>query len=189
MQIINNTFITNFKIGDNIHYNLEVLRSLYAAEELLPENRKKYLEKPITVTLVSICEAIIFDFIERSKILTREGITGLSDASLIELRESNTWSFEKKINLFKRLDILQTNDQYVYEYLEKLSWLRNRVHIQNEKNRFEAHEIKAFKKSRRIEAEKMLELLMKKIAELYPRPVQMHGYVNNFELPWNEYFS
>jgi hypothetical protein len=189
MHTVNNTFITNFKIGDNIHHNLEVLKSLYASEELLPEKRKKYLEKPITVILVCICEAIIFDFIERSKILTREGIIGLPEASLIELRQSNTWNFEKKINLFNRLNILQTNNEHVYEYLEKLSWLRNRMHIQNEKNRFEADEIKAFKKSRRVEAEKMLELLMKKISKLYPRPKQMHGYVKDFELPWADYFD
>jgi hypothetical protein len=75
---VSSSFIGNFKIGDNIHYNLDVLKALYISRAGLPAYQKYFLEKPITVILVSICEAIIYDFIGRSKLFTREGIDGLS---------------------------------------------------------------------------------------------------------------
>lgn len=103
MPIVKNTFIAKFKIGDNIHYNLDVLKALYSSIDLVSDEQKGHLEKPITVILVSICEAIIYDFIERSKIFSREGINGLSAEILDRLRQSNAWKSEKKIKLFKEL--------------------------------------------------------------------------------------
>lgn len=191
MSIIKNTFIGKFKIGDNVHYNIKVLKALYSSRNELPEDQKNYLEKPITVILVSICEALIYDFIDRSKYFVREGVAGLSEASLDRLRKSNAWKFEKKIKLFKELNLLKTSDANIYIFLQNLANLRNRIHIQNEFNNFEADEIIAFNTQRRIEAEKMVELLMSKLSEHYPRPnhIIMSQYVNDFELPWDCHFN
>lgn len=188
---IKSSFIGIFKIGDNIHYNLRVLNTLYKSLNSLPEQDQPFLEKPITLILVAICEAIIYDFIYRSKEFTREGIAGLSGESLEKLRSSNPWNLDKKIQLIRTLNILNTDDQNVYSYLENLANLRNRIHIQNENQNFENDEHLAFKKSRRIEAEKMVELLMKKFLEYYPRPphIAMSEHVPDFELPWEPHFN
>ncbi len=185
------SFLASFKIGDNIHYNLSVLRILYKAQGALCASEAVFLEKPITVLLVSICEAIIYDFIKRSQWFTIEGIHGLSQDHINILRESKAWSMEKKIELIKKINVLQMSDHSAYDYLDNLSRLRNRIHIQNEKENFEADEILAFTKPRRIQAEKMVELLMKKISRLYPRPghIQMSQYVEDFYLPWEPHFS
>ena len=191
MTIIQNTFIGKFKIGDNIHYNLKILKALYSSRIALLEDQKHYLEKPITVILVSICEALIYDFIDRSKYFVREGVNGLTDVSLQRLRNSNTWSFEKKIKLFKELNLLKTTDITTYTYLENLANLRNRIHIQNEHGNFEADELDAFTVARRVEAEKMVELLMKKLSVHYPRPAYIitSKHVEDFELPWSCHFN
>lgn len=192
MNTVSGSFIGKFKIGDNIHYNLKVLNILYLSLKNLPSEHQIYLEKPITVILVSICEAIIHDFIFfRSKNFTREGISGLSKKNLEVLRSSNPWNFEKKIQLVKKLNLLNTEDQNTYTYLEKLAQLRNRIHIQNEKQNFEDDEHLVFKKIRRVEAEKMVELLMKRLLELYPRPahITMSEHVEDFKLPWKSHFS
>ena len=191
MNKIKGSFIGKFKIGDNIHYNLKVLNTLYFSLNNLPEENLIFLEKPITVILVSICEAIIYDFIFRSKIFTREGVAGLSSENLKELRSKNPWKFEKKIDLVKRLNLLKTDDENIYIKLDKLAKLRNRIHIQNENQNFEEDEHLVFIKSRRIEAEKMVELLMKKLLELYPRPahIRMSEHVPDFELPWEQHFN
>lgn len=60
---------------------------------------KRYLNKPMTVTLVSICEALIFDFIDRSKFFTQEGVTGLNEVNLEKLRTAKSWSMDQKIRL------------------------------------------------------------------------------------------
>jgi hypothetical protein len=103
MLKVSSAFIGNFKIGDNIHYNLEVLKTLYACNEELSPDQKRFLDKPITVTLVSICEALIYDFIDRSKFFTQEGVTGLSEEALERLRQAKAWSLDKKLNLLKEL--------------------------------------------------------------------------------------
>lgn len=72
-----------------------------------------------------------------------------------------------------------------------MSILRNRIHIQNEHGNFEVDEADAFTRDRRLGAEKMVELLMKRIGYLYPRPhhIVMSGFVADFELPWQAYFN
>jgi hypothetical protein len=54
------TFIWNFKHGDNILYNLEILQTLY--ETGVTAKNKSRLNKPITITIISIIEAILVDF-------------------------------------------------------------------------------------------------------------------------------
>ncbi len=191
MWKITASFLASFKIGDNIHYNLEVLKTLYSAHNSLSKDRSIYLEKPITIILVAICEAIIHDFIKRSQWFTVEGINGLTETQLNTLRDSKAWSMEKKIELFKKINLLQTTDVGLYDLLDNLSKLRNRIHIQNEKQNFEVDEIYAFTKARRVQAEKMVEVLMKTISTLYPRPIHIRdsGFVEDFELPWNPYFD
>jgi hypothetical protein len=188
---VGSAFIGNFKIGDNIHYNLQVLKTLYACKDDLSPPQRRFLDKPITVILVSICEALIFDLIDRSKYFTQEGVSGLSEQELDRLRQAKAWSFDKKISLLKELDLLKSQNSDVYERLEKLAKLRNRIHIQNENKNFEDDEAKAFTYQRRLKAEEMVELLMIRFGELYPRPTHIvkSQYVEDFELPWSSHFK
>jgi hypothetical protein len=187
---VSSSFIGNFKIGDNIHYNLDVLKALYISRAGLPAYQKYFLEKPITVILVSICEAIIYDFIGRSKLFTREGIDGLSSEDLEKLRNRKSYQMDKKIKLIEELNLLQTSDPNVYDHLGKLVTLRNRIHIQNENQNLERDEKDAFTVPRRVEAEKMVELLTKRLGTLYPRPphIVMSQFIEDFELPWRAHF-
>lgn len=191
MWKITASFLASFKIGDNIHYNLEVLKTLYKGYNTLSKDRVIYLEKPITLILVAICEAIIYDFIKRSQWYTVEGVDGLTEHQLNTLRSSKAWSMDKKIKLFKQINLLGTSDDSLYELLDSLSKLRNRIHIQNEMQNFEVDEINAFTKARRVQAEKMVELLVKTISTLYPRPshIKNSKYLEDFEFPWKEHFN
>jgi hypothetical protein len=189
MFSLSGTFIANFKLADNIRYNFSILRVLYLNQSKANIPDKAYFEKPITVILVSICEALVCDFIFRSQKLTREGVFGLSNLNLAELRKSKAWDLEKKVKLVKRLDLLQTKNKEVYEVFSKLAKLRNRLHIQNEKANFEADEIKAYTNQRRVIAEKLLEYMICRFGELYPRPAHIHlsKYVDDFEMPWDSH--
>lgn len=185
------TFIGQFKIGDNIHYNLSVVRALYESRNLLQPYKARLLEKPITVLLVSICEALIHDLIYRARNFTNEGLPSLDKEELEKLRTEKSWRLEKKVELIGKLDVLRASTPQVYEFLKTLATLRNRLHIQNEHQNFEANEAEAFTEERRILAEQMVEFLIRKFNKLYPRPshIRESQYVNDFSLPWEPHFG
>ena len=56
-------FIWNFQHGDNIMYNFRVLKALYQAKDRT--NPSRILNKPITIQIVSIVEAVLIDFLVR----------------------------------------------------------------------------------------------------------------------------
>ena len=56
------SFVWNFKHGDNIIYNFEILQELYNVKKVTKNN---ILNKPIIIITVSIIEAILIDFIYR----------------------------------------------------------------------------------------------------------------------------
>jgi hypothetical protein len=56
-------FVWNFRHGDNIIYNFEVLAALYSARD--SSDQKQIFNKPITIAMVSIVEAILIDFLIR----------------------------------------------------------------------------------------------------------------------------
>ena len=61
------TFNWNFKVGDNIKHNLEEVFFLYKVKKEYGSSIKEeqFLNKHISVTLVSIIEAILYDFVVR----------------------------------------------------------------------------------------------------------------------------
>src|SRR4051812_26192085 len=80
MFIISSGFIGNFKIGDNINYNLDILALLYAQYAAASEHDRQLLRKPIVVIAVSIVEAMLYDFHARVKTFAREGVLSLTAA-------------------------------------------------------------------------------------------------------------
>lgn len=95
----------------------------------------------------------------RSKFFTWEGINALSSEDLESLRNRKSYHMDKKIKLIAELNLLQTSDPNVYQYLWKLVILWNRIHIQNENQNLEIDEMDAFTKPRRVKAEKCLNYL------------------------------
>ena len=86
MFIIPSNFISNFKIGDNINHNPAILALLYDAYARGSSNDQRLLCKPITIALVSIIEACLYDFHKRVKHNTWEGIVGLATDALDHMR-------------------------------------------------------------------------------------------------------
>lgn len=76
----------------------------------------------------------------------------------------------------------------IYDDLDQLRKLRNRVHIQNDKKHFEPNDSQAFSRDRQISAERTLEKLIKEISTNHPRPASASGHVSDFQLPWDEHF-
>ena len=65
MVTIESKFIGDFKIGDNINCNLEILALLYDRFNGGDQQQRRLLCKPIVVLLASIVEAVLYDFHKR----------------------------------------------------------------------------------------------------------------------------
>ena len=185
MFIVSSCFIRRFKIGDNINHNLETLRLLYALSD---EDSKKRvpLRKPIILILVSVAEAMLYDFLVR--IQSSEHMATLP-AETVEVLQTKKYSqLNHFIAIARSHDLLSAGDE-LYDQLDKLRKLRNRIHIQNEKNHFEQDERVAFRFQRQREAESVLENIAKSLALYHPRKTTTHGFVADFEFPWDEHWD
>ena len=182
MVTISSGFIGSFKLGDNIVHNLAILKELYAAQANGTQDQKNLLRKPITVLIASVAEAVLFDLYLRINKFTREGVANIPANVLNDIQNKTIDKFAKYIDNAKS-NSLPGNDSELYDSLTELRKLRNRIHIQNPKQHFEADEIDAFSKARQSNAELALETLLKKMEQDYGRNMQQH--VEDFALPWD----
>lgn len=178
-------FIGDFKLGDNIVFNLSILKTLYAYRANGTPAQKRYLQKPITLLNISIIEALLYDFHLRIKSFTREGVS-LPQKMLDAIRGKQIDEFEKYIASAKKNDFFDLKDTVFYDKLDELRKLRNRIHIQNTKNHFEKGDSHAFSEGRMVLSEQALEEVIKTLAAKHARN---HDHVQKFELPWDTHMT
>lgn len=159
------SFIWEFKLGDNIKYNIDILFGLVENSV----DRNNIYNKPISIIAISIIEAIMIDFLYRlyhgtnhfpSKLNNRcdeikdilrdkncSKINNLLKDDMYIAYELKNFNFSPMISLYKRLELLGSGD-YIYDNLDKLSKFRNRVHIKNYYDNFEKDERVTFSSNR-----------------------------------------
>lgn len=177
-------FIGNFKLGDNIAYNCDVLCTLYRLRAEGDAQTRRHLQKPITILNVSIIDAVLYDFYGRVKNHTREGVANIAAAVIAEWRGTTIDRLDRYITQAKKHDLFGEPEQF-YEDLHTLRKLRNRIHIQNEKNNFEPDECAAFTEARMVQSERAVEKVLTYMAANHARN---HDYVAQFHLPWDRHF-
>ncbi len=179
-------FIWTFKHGDNIMYNFEILAALYKARKNV--TNVNIFNKPITITIVSILEALLIDFLDRLHIATNHLPANLSHETVIEIkaeiikarRSTKTTDgriyYRRKMYKFSEIvDILEKHELFgmkgteIYGLLRLFGDMRNRVHIENY-NMLAADESNVFSSPRLASLEKVLELLWAKMISDYKRP-------------------
>lgn len=189
MKPINSGFIADFKLGDNIVYNLKTLGLLYKYYNQENDYDKQLLHKIMIILIGSCTEAILSDFYGRIRKRPFEVVTGLDDNTIKSIQDL------KKIDRFaifikyaQKENIFNGVYSEFYSDLRDLSNLRNRIHIQNDKSRFEPDDIKAFTADRLKQAEKALETVVKTMAKDYLR-WEGFNYVKDVKLPWSPHFD
>lgn len=181
-------FIGNFKLGDNINHSLKILAYFYQRQADPLDTDAWLLRKPIIIILGSICEAILHGLHMRMKLYTNEGVRAIANSVLSYVRGKKMDKFEQYIASAKKHSLLGPPTETIYDNLEQLRKLRNRIHIQNEKNDFESNDSQAFSRVRQISGERTVEQLIKAISTNHPRPAGVCGHVADFQLPWSEHF-
>ena len=186
-------FIWFFKVGDNIVYNLRILSLLYTKKE--EDSGHQYLyNKPIIIFIVSVIEAIFFDLMFRLSqstnefpkhipISTREEIKKHIEKEKVAQKRPDGKPYRRiknyqmgiLVNFLKKYELLGDGKCKIYEDLEVATFLRNRIHIFNYKNNFEADEHRVFSEERLQDVEKVLEDIIKIMSSLYKRPYNKKG--------------
>lgn len=179
-------FIDVFKIGDNVNFNLEILKILYEEYEKSPDGKR--LIKPIVIINTSIAEALLYDFIEnRIRRANRSERMFLEILSV--LQEKKLDKFEHYITQAEKYDFFYQKDTNFYKAMHSLRKKRNRIHIQNYKNEKPYDEYMVFDEKAKILSEKVLEKILNTLSIKYPRREEYHGFVKDFELPWEKHFN
>ena len=182
-----NLFIWEFKIGDNILYNINVLYGLIEDYN----NQNKVYGKPISLISASIVEAIMIDFIYRlysgtshfpESLRDKEGeikskLTGeTTKRKYVDLNGQEheysalkNFNFSPMIRIYKELKLLGDNE-VIYKSLTKMAYFRNRIHINNYFNNFEKNENKTFSKDRVQTTLNILFWVINYFKENYKRP-------------------
>lgn len=188
MFTVSASFIGKFKVGDNINHSLNALSLLYHGQAEAGGAHGKCLAKPIIFLLASVAEGILFDLHYRLVNFTKEGVRGIAADVAEYIRERQIDDFSKYINSAKKHKLLGEENDDLFEKLENLRKLRNRIHIQNEKNHFEPDDARAFSLVRQRDAEQVVERLAKFCAANFIRNGPAGGCVEDFQFPWSEHF-
>jgi hypothetical protein len=178
-------FIDVFKIGDNINFNLEILKVLYSGYETLIDGKK--LTKPIIIINTSIAEAVLHDFIV-NRIKKANKTEKLFSEILDVLKSKKLDKFEHYIVQAEKYDFFDLKDTNFYNAMHSLRKKRNRIHIQNYKWEKPYDENQIFDEKSKILSEKVLEKILNTMVTKYPRREEYHDFVKDFELPWNRHF-
>jgi hypothetical protein len=173
----------NFKRMDNTNYNFEIICCLI--EGSLNSKTKHLYYKPIFISMMSIVECVLYDFLCRIQGQVHEGI----NLNRIEIEKIKNIDLPTKLknytDICRKHNLLGKGDD-IYDEIIRFSEMRNRVHIQNQK------QTKPFDESKLWSADEVKSCghLIKNIFELLcmnqPRPEGFHSYpdLNLFPTPW-----
>ena len=184
------SFVWNFKHGDNIMYNFKILQTLYIARETAENER--LLNKPITIQIVSIVEAILIDFLTRIDLATNHLPGGVDRETLDEIKAEiekdkkphkiedefgerifmrrKMYHFNQIVKILRKYEILGTENDDIYGHLSNFADMRNRVHIENYHGNLEDREYKVFTSQRLNALEEVLSGLWVKMTTDFKRP-------------------
>jgi len=180
-------FIDEFKIGDNVNFNLQILKILYDQYERLGKE-KSLLIKPILILNTSIAEAVLYDFIQnRIKNANRTEIILPFLTAIFKLKKFDR--FEHYIEQARTHDLFSTKNTEFYEAMDILRKKRNRIHIQNDKREDPKNEQDVFDEKSKILSEIVVEKIFNTMVAKYPRRKEYHDYVADFEIPWERHFK
>ena len=176
--------VWDFKIGDNIIYNLKIIFALYEASERTPQ-RAIIFYKPLIVLMVSIIEALMYDLVYRlhdatnhfpvNLIKKKAEIKRWTENKKVPLERSSSikiikYKMPEAVSFFKKYEIFGPANATIYSELVAAAGMRNRIHIENYQRRFERDENAVFTKNRLEAIERIFEHILDIMGTLYVRP-------------------
>lgn len=172
-------FVGNFKVGDNLVFNCQILSNLVSV------NNDDHLNKPIVLQVGSILEASLSEVIYRAQKNNREGVPTISEQDRLEIEDKKIDKFNVVIDVLKKYKVLHSLDTNIYEELHKLRKYRNKIHIQDDINIEDTSkdEKQAFTCEICHWSLNLNKRVIKYLSEHLCRPVPLHVYSNQLSIP------
>lgn len=183
-------FIWNYKVGDNIKHNLEEVFYLYNVKKTCSTTTEhRFLNKHISITLVAIIEAVLYDFIVRlndatnqfpksidydkrkniKKYITAQKVFRKLKDSTKTIHRVRNYSLTQIINLLQEFELLGGKEDQIYYLLNRAIQFRNRLHIYNWFDNFEKDEEYVFTLKRLEILERLTIKVLIIMKDLYTR--------------------
>lgn len=176
-------FFWDFKRMDNVNYNFGIAEILYKARKQNGNDCR--LNKPIILTIVSTIECILYDFVRRVNEHRNEIIPNLDDAIVLDTRAKTLDQLEPLVVHIKKSNLLRASgNDSIYDDLEHLRKVRNRIHIQNTQQQLDRDEYNVFTNDNLKLSEKCLERICEVLCHVYPRPNRDFCSMSDFPRHW-----
>lgn len=175
--------VWNFKVYDNIEYNLDILFEINHLRSQSP--KPLLLNKLILIEIVSIIECVLLDFLDRLDTATNHFPDNIKFESRYEIKKNiskkiferkgqkylkiKNYNFSELVDFYQRFSLLGENIS-IYDNLREVSIIRNRVHIYNYHKVLERDEVEVYAADRVKKAEKLLETILTYFSSTYKRP-------------------
>lgn len=168
-------FIGDFKVGDNLVFNADLLCKLNTSNDDGGFNKLMILQAG------AIVEAALAQIIYRTQNYTREGVPN----DRAEIQGKTVEQFNVIINVLKKHKVLDSYGAGIYDELHKLRKYRNKVHIQDdvEIEGVSRDESKTFTNEIRDWSLGFNVRVLKHLSERFPRPKVLEQFAHELSLP------
>lgn len=178
-----NVFFWDFKRMDNVNYNFDVLKILCDAKKTAKNNA--LFNRPILLQLVAITECILYDFVRRVNEHRQEIIPNIDQVAIDDTRTKSLDEFEPVIAHIKKNNLLRMAvTDSIYDDLDNLRKIRNRVHIQDRHQQLDKNEYNIWVEGNIRLAGNVLERVIEVLCHVYPRPNRDFVSMVDFPRPW-----
>ena len=173
------SFIGSFKVGDNLVYNALILC------DLVRRNETGLLNKPIVLQSGAIIETALQQIIFRAQHFNREGVPNISEDDRQEIESKKIERFAVILAVMKKYGILDSMGEDIYEELDELRKVRNKIHIQDflEFPKYSNDEHRVFTASLRDWALALLERVLVGLNANFPRPIGLEHFATRLTIP------
>lgn len=177
-------FFWDFKRMDNVDYNFEIVEILYAAKK--QNNNDKHFNKPILILLMAIIECTLYDFILRINQHRSDSFPNITWRAISYFRDAGSTDVLKRlIPQIKSQNLMRVSENdSLYDDLEYLRKVRNRIHIQNKYNLLGRNEYGVFSDPTLEKAQGCLEKIYDALCNVYPRWQNQPISMSDFPRPW-----
>ena len=172
-------FAGDFKVGDNLVFNCELLCDLNEV------NLGGKFNKPIVLQIGSILEAALGEVIYRAQHFNREKVPNIEEADRLEIADKKIDKLNSIVDVMKKYKILDALGANIYDDLHKLRKYRNKIHIQDDVaiDGVSRDEADAFTDALRIWAIDLNKRVLKHLSEKFARPKELQGFVGDLRAP------
>ncbi|MDX7952866.1 hypothetical protein P7D22_16995 [Lichenihabitans sp. Uapishka_5] len=177
IETVAGNFVGDFKVGDNLVYNTQLLCDLVQANEAGRFN------KPIVLQVGAILEAALSEIIYRAQKNNREGVPDMSEADRREIEGKKIDKFNSVIDVMRKYRVLDRLGGGVYGDLHTLRRYRNKVHIQDDVEGASRDEAEVFVDALRDWALDLNSRVLRYLGENLMRPPHIRRYVADLPIP------